>query len=128
MTVREVGQGRAVWLAGWSAQCGFSRLLRSAIFLATHREAEAGRLDVSGGDELFVYAWPERRMVGLMSQADEPIEATLRCDPTIVSAAEGEAVIDVVTGETLGAAAQLCDGLTVTAIPHCLRLLRVGED
>lgn len=130
MTVREVGQGRAVWLAGWSAEYGFSRLLRSAIFVAAQREGQATRLDVTGGDGLFVYAWPEARIIALVSEAEQPIEATVRCDPVILvmPVLFPGPVTDVVTGERLGTVAQLSDGLTVTAIPHCMRLLRLGGE
>ncbi len=129
MTVREVGEGRAVWLGGWSAEYAFSRLLRSAIFLAAKREGQATRLDVTGGDGLFVYAWPEAHIIALVSEADEPIEATVRCDPVILGMPVlfPGPVTDVVTGERLGTVAQLSDGLTATAIPHCLRLLRPGR-
>ncbi len=124
MTVREVGQGRVVWLAGWSAEYGFSRLLRSAIFWAVGREAEAGVLDVTGGDDLFVYAYPDTRAVALLNAGDEVVEATVRCDRRILGVATDAVVTDVVTGETLGTAAQLAEGLTVIAIPHCVRLLQ----
>ncbi len=129
MTVREVGEGRAAWLTGWSPGYDFSRVLRSAIFWAAGREAEAGVLDVTGGDDLFVYAYPGTRTVALLNAGDEAVEATVRCDPVILElpVLAPMPVIDAVTGETLGTVAQLGEGLTVTAIPHCMRLLRVGE-
>jgi hypothetical protein len=128
MTVREFGDGRAVWISGWSGQYAFSRLVRSAIFWAAHKEAEAARLDVTGGDGLFVWAYPEADTIALLSMSDEPIEATVRCDPAILGVGKGAAVTDVVTEETLGTAAELADGLTVSAVPNCVRLLRVEED
>ncbi len=129
MTVREVGEGRAAWIAGRSDEYAFSRLVRSAIFWAAGREGEAGRLDVTGGDDLFVYAYPDARTIALLSTGDEAVEATVRCDPVILELPilAPMPVIDVATGERLGTVAQLADGLTVTAIPHCVRLLRAGD-
>ncbi|MEA3401724.1 MAG: 1,3-beta-galactosyl-N-acetylhexosamine phosphorylase N-terminal domain-containing protein [Armatimonadota bacterium] len=128
MTVREVGEGRAAWIAGWSGEYDFSRLLRATILWAAHREDQGGRLDVTG-DDLFVYAYPDARTIALLSIADQPVEASVRCDPTILELPilAPMPISDVATGERLGTVAQLADGLTVTAIPHCVRLLRVGE-
>jgi hypothetical protein len=127
MTVREFGEGRAVWITGRSPDYAFSRLVRSAIFWAARREAEATRLDVTGGEGLFVWAYPGAGIVTLLSTSDEPAEAAVRCDRAILGVEGDAAVTDVVTGETLGTAAELAKGLTVTAIPNCVRLLRVGE-
>jgi hypothetical protein len=127
MTVREVGEGRAAWIAGHSPGYAFSRLVRSAIFWAARREAQADRLDVTGGDRLFAWAFPGTGIVAMLSTADEPAEATVRCNRTILGAAPDARVMDVVTGETLGTAADLTGGLAVTAIPNCVRLLRVKE-
>ncbi|MGC9318498.1 MAG: 1,3-beta-galactosyl-N-acetylhexosamine phosphorylase N-terminal domain-containing protein, partial [Armatimonadota bacterium] len=129
VTLREVGEGRAAWIAGRSDHYGFSRLLRAVVLWAAHRKDHANRLDVTGGDDLFVYAYPDARTAALLSVGDEPVEATVRCDPAILGlpSASPAPVIDVVTGERLGTVAQLADGLAVTAIPHCTRLLQVGE-
>ncbi|NLO06029.1 MAG: hypothetical protein GX131_09420 [candidate division WS1 bacterium] len=125
MVMREPGSGRTAWLSGWSNEYAFSRLLRTAIFWAARREGEATRLYVTGGDGLFVYAYPGARSIVLLSASDEPAEATVRCDPAILGVADDASVVDAVTGETLGSAADLAAGLTVPAVPHCVRLLRV---
>ncbi len=127
MTVREFGEGRAAWITGWSQEYAFSRLVRSAIFWAAHREAEATRLDVTGGDGLFVWAYPGAGIVALLSNADESAEATVRCDREILGVAADTPVTDVVTGESLGTAGDLTEGLNMTAVPNCVRLLRVAE-
>ncbi len=127
---REVGQGRAAWLCGYSSDYGFSRLIRSAIFWAAAREDEAARLDVTGGENLFVYAYPEAQIIALLSASDEPAKATVRCAPEILGLPEDARcrVTDIATGEVLAEAADLAQGLTVTAIPHCTRLLRVSAE
>lgn len=127
MTVRPYGQGRAAWIGGLSPEYAFSRLVRSAIFWAAGREAEAARLDVTGGEDLFVWAYPGAGLVALLSTAAESVEATVRCDPAILGVTAGASVTDVVTGEALGSAGDLAQGLSVTAVPNCVRLLRVGE-
>ncbi len=125
---RQAGEGRSVWLCGYSADYGFSRLLRSAIFWAAGREAEAARLDATGGEGLFVYAYPEARVVALLNASDEPVQATVRCAPEILGLPAGAKcrVTDVATGEEIGAAVDLGEGLEVTAVPRCVRLLSVG--
>lgn len=128
VTLREVGEGRAAWLAGCSPEYRFSRLLRSIILWASRREEQAGRLDVSGGEELFAWAYPEAGMIALLSTADEPADASVTCDPAIIGAEADATVTDVVTGETLGSAAELSEGLPVRALPHCTRLLRAAGD
>jgi 1,3-beta-galactosyl-N-acetylhexosamine phosphorylase len=127
---REVGEGRAAWLCGYSMDYGFSRLVRSAVFWAAGREAEADRLDVTGGEELFVYAYPEARIVALLSASADSCEATVRCAPEILGLPEDARcrVTDIATGEVLAEAADLAQGLTVTAVPHCTRLLRVSAE
>lgn len=47
----------------------------------------------------------------------------MRCAPRILGVVADAVVTDVVTGETLGTAAQLAEGLPVIAIPHCVRLV-----
>jgi hypothetical protein len=125
VTVRQFGRGRVVWITGWSHDYSFSRLVRSAVQWASGYDPTAMPLDVTGGEDLFVYAYPGRDIVALLSTADEPAEAVVRCHPRVLGV-EGDArVADIVTDETLGTAAELADGLTVTAIPNCVRLLRV---
>ncbi len=128
LAVRDYGEGRVAWITGRSPEYAFSRLVRSAIFWAAHREAEGARLDATGADGLFVWAYPERDIIALLSTGQEPSEATVRCDPAILGVAADAPVTDVVTGETLGTAADLARGLTVPAVPNCVRLLRVGEE
>ena len=127
MTVREVGEGRAVWITGRSPQYAFSRLVRSAIYWAAQKEAQADRLDVSGGEGLFVWAYPGADMIALLSTSNDSAEATVRCAPAILGVTGDARVTDVVTGEALGSAADLADGITLTAVPNCVRLLRVEE-
>ncbi|MFO8081281.1 MAG: hypothetical protein R6V07_13400, partial [Armatimonadota bacterium] len=127
VTLREFGEGRAVWITGRSPEYAFSRLVRSAIFWAAQKETEAARLDVTGGDGLFTWAFPGAGMIAILSTADETAEATVHCDPAILGVSGGSRVSDVVTGETVGTAADLAEGVTLTAIPNCVRLLRVEQ-
>lgn len=64
-------------------------------------------------------------MVGLVNEGDAPAQATLRCAPAVLGMPADTPVTDIVTGEKVGTAAQLAEGLSVTAVPGCLRLLRV---
>ena len=82
---------------------------------------------MTGGEGLFVWAYPGAGIVALLSTSDEPAEAIVRCDRAILGTTPDAPVTDVVTGEALGVAADLEGGITVNAIPNCVRLLRVGE-
>jgi 1,3-beta-galactosyl-N-acetylhexosamine phosphorylase len=127
LTFREVGEGRGVHVCGYSREYAFYRLLRAAIYWAANREAEARQLEVEGGENLFIYAYPDLRIIALLSTDDEPAHATIRCAPTVLGLPADAAcqVFDLVTEEELSPAANLAQGLAVTTVPHCVRLLRV---
>ncbi len=127
VTFRQAGEGRAVHVCGYSRDYAFYRLLRAAIYWAANREAEARQLEVEGGENLFVYAYPDLSIIALLSTDDEPAQATIRCAPTVLGLPADAAcqISDLVTEEELSAAANLAQGLTVTTVPHCVRLLQV---
>ncbi|HUS80782.1 MAG TPA: lacto-N-biose phosphorylase central domain-containing protein, partial [Armatimonadota bacterium] len=99
VVLRQAGEGRCAYLCGYSPDYAFSRLLRSAMFWAAQAEERAAWLDVTGGDNLFAYAYPQARMIALLSGADQPVQATVRCSPQVLGpdVAGASPVVDVVT-------------------------------
>ncbi len=127
VAVCEPGKGRVVYVCGWSSEYAFSRLIRRAVFWAARREADAARLDVSGGDGLFVYAYPNERILALANDSHAPVKAVLRCDPAIFGAKTNLRLADAAANRRLweGNAAELAAGVPVEAAARCVRLIQV---
>jgi hypothetical protein len=127
VVLSEPGKGRVVYLSGWSAEYAFSRLMRRAVFWVARREADCDRLDISGGEDLYVYAFPNERVLVLANNAAAPAKATVRCDPSIFGAKGTLRLVDAATGQTAweGDAEKLRPGILVETIPRCARLLQL---
>ncbi|NOZ23850.1 MAG: hypothetical protein GXP25_22455, partial [Planctomycetes bacterium] len=127
MVVRRIGSGRTVYLASYSRGYDFYRLLRRSIFWAAKAEERFGRLDITGADDVFAYAYPSAGMIALLNQGKEKATAKLRCHPSILRL-DADATVrlkDVATGKSIfsGAASELAKGITVEILPNCVMLL-----
>ena len=129
MLAREADAGRVVYVCGNSPDYAFSRLLRNAIFWSCRRETDARRLDVSGGTELFSYAYPAKQLLVVHNGNPEQVEATVRCDPSILGqqADTPLRVRDIVLGSTTDVTGrQLGEGVALPVAPHAIGLWHIA--
>jgi hypothetical protein len=130
VVARRCGKGRAVYLAGWSSEFAFTQLLRRVMFWAAGKEGLWTRLSVSGAEDVFVYAYPQVKMVALLNNRSTSAQVIMRCDPAIFNVQPGVScrLVDGATHETLwkGSARELARGLRVTAVGNCVRFLRLS--
>lgn len=126
---RDVGNGRIVYICGWSNEYAFTRLIRRAILWVAHREDALKRLWVDNADNVFIYAYPTRRLLVLFSINESRVKAKVHFDPSIFNATKCRwlRLIDVVTQEELfkGTPKQLSDGVTIMLPPRCVRVLKI---
>lgn len=129
VVVSQWGRGRVVYFSGWSPVYSFGRLLRRAIFWSAKREADFLRLDVTGADGLFLYAYPEQRLLALLNQGSKPVKAVVHCDPRILGLKGSVRLSDVATGDSLwdGPGSRLVAGVPIEAIASCTRLIRAED-
>jgi hypothetical protein len=136
VVVSEQGKGRVAYLCGWSSEYAFSRLVRRAVFWVARREADFDRLDVTGGEDLFIYAYPAEHLLAVASNAKVPANARLRLDPAILQANKGPGakraiydlrLVDITTEQKIweGDAKELAEGVSIGTVPRCVRLLRL---
>lgn len=129
VVVSQFGRGRVVYFSGASPDYAFKRLMRRAVFWAAKREADATRLDVSGAEHLFVYAYPKQHLLALLNQDRSPAKAVVRCNPQILGVKGTVQLTDVATGNKLwkGSSTELAAGVPIVGIPMCARLIQVQD-
>jgi hypothetical protein len=127
-----MGKGRCMYLASWSRDYAFYRLMRRAIFWAAHAEERFSALDLTSADDLFAYAYPSAGMIAVLNAGTEKANATLRCDPTIlkIGADSKLRLEDIVTGKNMfaGTGAALAGGARMDLLPNCVVLLRIVRE
>jgi len=129
VTLRQHGKGRAVYLAGASADSAFTRLFQSVLYLAAQKPEWRDLLLVEKPDHVFAYAYPNRQRLVVANGNSEPVTATVKASATALGLKEAGdvALTDMVTNEVLwrGAASSLDRGVNVSLPPACARVLHV---
>jgi hypothetical protein len=80
--VHDVGDGRSVFLGGWSTSPEYLSLLKPLLFYAAGRTADLDRLN-SGDPQVAVYFYPETNMLIAYNHSARSKTTSIRFDPAL---------------------------------------------
>lgn len=124
----EPGRGRAVYLGGYGADHRYYEILRRALFWAAGRESDLERL-YTATPGVFLYAYPEKKLLLVYNQDDEHREARVRFDASLAGITSARVGLEhLFAGDEpmiLAAAGLAGEGITLRLEPREIIALQV---
>ena len=130
LAVREHHRGRVVYLNGYSTAPGYGRLLRRSVFWTAGSPDLADRLS-SETPNVFVYLYPETRLLVAYNMNREAADAIVRVDTALLrDPRDGPVALYDVLGERSlpdQTAAALRQGMRLALAAHAAKFVRIGR-